>query len=166
MTRIENPDSSPPQVREAMKALAANPEEFAKYLADVQHRLLGLTATLTALAHAAQVELRGTHVEGDRFFHARARALPVERQLKALVNSLNNAAAAAEKVAFQRRKHDEKVAALPGLRSAKALEKANKRRPSQAIPVNRTAGQVPPPAKSGYSDDPRSIHDLRDRRSA
>ncbi|MFJ5120984.1 hypothetical protein [Kitasatospora sp. NPDC088548] len=166
MTRIENPDASPPQVREAMAALAADPEEFDKYLADVQRRILGLTAALTALAQAAQIELRGTYVKGDRFYHARARALPVERQLKALVNSLNNAAAAAEKVAFQRRRHDEKVAALPGLRSAKALEKANKRRPSQALPVNRTAEQVPPPAKSGYSDEPRSIFDLGDRRSA
>ncbi|MFB7380507.1 hypothetical protein ACFC6U_21875 [Kitasatospora purpeofusca] len=166
MTRHENTESSPPQVREAMAALAADPEEFDKYLADVQRRILGLTAALAALAQAAQVELRGTHVEGDRFYHARTRALPVERRLKELVNSLSNAATAAEKAAFQRRRHDERVAALPGQRSAKALEKANKRRSSKAIPVNRAAEQVPPPAKSGYSDDPRSIFDLGDRRSA
>ncbi|MET9396040.1 hypothetical protein [Kitasatospora sp. NPDC002965] len=166
MTRHEHTESSPPQVRKAMEALAADPEAFTRYLADVQRNILGLTATLTALAQAAQVELRGTHVEGDRFYHARTRALPVERQLKALVNSLNNAATAAEKVAFQRRRHDERVAALPGQRSAKALEKANKHRSSKAIPVNRTAEQVPPPAKSGYSDDPRSMFELGDRRSA
>ncbi|MGV9267372.1 hypothetical protein ACWDRR_22225 [Kitasatospora sp. NPDC003701] len=166
MTRNENPESSTPQVREAMRALAGDPEQFARYLADMQRHLLGLTSTLTVLAQAAQVELRGTHVEGDRFYHARARALPVEHQMNVLVKSLKSATEAAEKVAFQRRRHDERVDALPGQRSAKALEKANKGRSSRALPVNKPGEQVPPPTKSGYSDEPRSILDLRDRRSA
>ncbi|MFD5610600.1 hypothetical protein [Kitasatospora sp. NPDC127060] len=153
--------------RESMRAVARSPEAFAGYVGDIQSRLLGLVSTLSLLAQETQIELRGTHVEGDRPWDARARAWPTERQLRNLIRSIESAVAAAEKVNFRRRNHDEKVAALPAQRAAKALEKASKRTP-KTLPVNKTAEQVPPPMKTGYAD-PRSIHDLRelrDRKSA
>ncbi|MFG2844202.1 hypothetical protein ACGF12_13670 [Kitasatospora sp. NPDC048296] len=148
--------------REAMRAAARSPEAFAGYVADIQSRLLGIASTLSLLAQETQVELRGTHVEGDRPWDARVRAWRVERPLRELITSIENAVTAAEKVNFRRRKHDEKVAALPAQRAAKALEKANKRTP-KTLPVNKSAEQVPPPTKTGYAE-PQSIFDLRDVR--
>lgn len=153
--------------RESMRAVARSPEAFAGYVANIQSHLLGLKTTLSLLAQETQVELRGTHVEGDRPWDARLRSWRVERPMWDLIKSIESAVTAAEKVNFRRRSHDEKVAALPAQREAKALEKANKRAP-KTLPVNKTAEQVPPSTKSGYAE-PRSIHDLRelrDRKSA
>ncbi|GAA2815158.1 hypothetical protein GCM10010441_44720 [Kitasatospora paracochleata] len=153
-----------PESRESMRAVAANPEAFAGYLADMQSHLLGLQTTLAILAQETQVKLRSTYVEGDRKYHAQMRSWPVERQLNALIRALGNAAAATEKAGFQRRNHDKKVAELPALRSAKALEKANKRAP-KTLPVNNSTAEVPPPTKTRYAE-PGTLYDLGDRRSA
>ncbi|MFE0457770.1 hypothetical protein ACFW1A_00735 [Kitasatospora sp. NPDC058965] len=149
--------------RESMRAVARSPEAFAGYLANIQAHLVGLRSTLVLLAHETQTELRATEVGGDWFFHPWLRARPVEKQLNAIVSALEAAVAATEKAAIRRVTHDQKVAALPGQRAAKALEKANRRIPKSA-PVNNSPQQVPPPAKTSYAE-PRSIHDLSELRN-
>ncbi|WP_331731472.1 hypothetical protein [Kitasatospora sp. NBC_01300] len=164
MTRNETPEANPPLTREALKFVAADPVAFDSYLGDVYGTLVTLRKAIGQLAQEVQVELRGTEVPGDRFYDAWVRARPVEGELKSLIKNLEKTAKSLEKATLERRSYDEKVAALPVKRSAKALKKANKSR-SKSLPVNKSAGQVPLPQKSSYSE-PRTMFDLNDRRSA
>ncbi|MEV8099442.1 hypothetical protein [Kitasatospora sp. NPDC085879] len=148
----------------ALRAVAQNPEAFVAYLADLQRMLLGIGQSLETLQRETRVHLRSTHVPGDRWYHARLRALPVERELRDVLRHLKAVTAGLEKGAYKRRAHDDEVNALPGKRHDKAIAKGQKKAP-EALPNSRTEKDSDP-AGSVYRG-PRSIFDLGgDRRSA
>ncbi|MYR27795.1 MULTISPECIES: hypothetical protein [unclassified Streptomyces] len=151
-----------------LRDVAASPEATARYLADVQRVLLSIGHNLDTLADETRVHLRRTRVEGDKFWHARKRALPVERALKQVQNSLDRLTGGLETAAHRRHAHDENVAATAEKRAQDALKKAAKR---QQIPARPT--HPPTNSQSGtgqnagnaYSEV-TSIYDLGKRRSA
>lgn len=142
-----------------LRDVAQNPEAFARYLADLQRHLLDIGSNLEVLQREVRVHCRGTHIEGDRWYHARMRAVPVEKALKDVLRHLNGLTQGLEKSAYKRMAHDDAVKALPQHRKDKALEKARKKNPGlQAVP--EFTGQVPAAPVTGYSG-PTSISDLR-----
>lgn len=147
-----------------LRGIAQNPAAFVAYLADVQRALLEIGTDLDTLLIEARLHLRNTHVEGDRWYHARLRARPVERQLQDVLRHLRGVTAGLEKAAYRRRAHDDVVNALPAQRLAKALAKEQKKRPILAT------GQAPTgrdsKAPDSEYDGPASIYDLDKRRSA
>ena len=112
-----------------------------------------------------RVHLRDTHVEGDRWYHARLRAMPVEKALGSVLKDLNDLTAGLEKSAYKRRAHDEAVANTAKERKEKELERQRKKNPQmlQAAPNSTQQGAQSP--SSGYSV-PTSIYDLGNRESA
>ncbi|MFJ9520665.1 hypothetical protein ACIRPK_20735 [Kitasatospora sp. NPDC101801] len=148
------------QRRLAMRGVARDPASFAAYLADMQQHLRGLHGSLELLLEETRAELRATHIEGDRRYHAPLRALPVERRLKAAIKDLESAASAVERAVYRRHAHDDLVNSLPGQRALKALNKANKKAPKNQ-PVNGNTPQVPPAANSSYSEQPQNIFDMK-----
>ncbi|MEW1911288.1 hypothetical protein AB0442_23045 [Kitasatospora sp. NPDC085895] len=147
----------------ALRAVAQNPEAFVAYLADLQRVLLGIGQNLETLQRETRVHLRSTHVEGDRWYHARLRALPLERQLADVLRHLKAVTAGLEKGAYKRRAHDDEVNALPGKRREKALEKGKKIPP--ALATTNSAESVTASAESRYGG-PTTIFDLSEKRSA
>lgn len=149
--------------------VAANPEATARYLADVQRVLLEIGKNLETLAVETRVHLRKTHVEGDRWYHARLRAMPVERALKDVLGHLNHLTEGLEKSAYKRHAHDEAVVNTLRGRKEKAFEKARKNNPQliQAAPPAHDSGELRGGNSHGarYSE-PTSIYDLQDRNSA
>ncbi|MBC2868635.1 hypothetical protein [Streptomyces mexicanus] len=148
-----------------LRDVAQSPEATARYLADVQRVLLDIGKNLETLAHETRVHLRDTHVEGDRWYHARLRAMPVEKALGQVLRNLNNLTSGLEKSAYKRRAHDEVVVNTAKARKEKELEKQRKKNPQplQAAPnPPQQSGQVPNPGYGG----PRSIYDLGKERSA
>jgi hypothetical protein len=147
------------------QAVAQNPDAFVAYLADVQRVLLGIGKNLETLQRETRVHLRGTHVEGDRWYHARMRALPVERQLKEVLKHLEGVTAGLEKGAFKRRAHDEEVNHLPGKRREKAIAKSRKKK-RPVLPAAPESAAHSGQAQDSVYGGPTSIYDLGDRWSA
>ncbi|MGW6684903.1 hypothetical protein ACWGBO_34310 [[Kitasatospora] papulosa] len=151
-----NPNESSPA---PLRDVAQNAEATARYLADMQRVLLDMGANLEILQRETRVHCRSTSVEGDRWYHAKLRALPVEKALKDVLKSLNSLTDGLEKSAYKRRSHDEAVVNTGKARKEKALEKARKNNPQpiQAAPnswESGDSGQNP-----GYGG-PASIYDL------
>ncbi|MGW5353403.1 hypothetical protein ACWERV_23190 [Streptomyces sp. NPDC004031] len=148
-----------------LRDVAQNPEATARYLADVQRVLLDIGNNLETLALETRVHLRKTHVEGDRWYHARLRARPVEKALGDVLKSLKNLTEGLESSAYKRRAHDENVANTAHERKEKALEKSRKNAPPiPAAPPNPP--QQGAPSKNVRYSSPTSIYDLPDRNSA
>ncbi|MER6466429.1 hypothetical protein ABT278_39010 [Streptomyces sp. NPDC001228] len=159
-------NSNDPSRPSPMRDVAQSPEATARYLADVQRVLLEIGDSLELLARETRVHLRATHVDGDRWYHARLRAQPVERSLRALQKNLDALTQGLESTAYKRREFADKVEKLPGERHQKALEKSRKKNPQQPSALNSfpQGGQQAP--QHGYSG-PASIYDLgRNRESA
>ncbi|MET9402115.1 hypothetical protein [Kitasatospora sp. NPDC002965] len=148
-----------------LRGIAQSPEAFAAYLASIQLVLLGIATNLETLRDETRVHLRATHVEGDRFYHARLRALPVERALKDVLSHVQALTQGLEKTTFKRRAHADDVNSLPGKRKEKAQAKAQKKNRPTAAPAPEIGKGVPGGPDSGYAA-PASIYDLGDRRSA
>ncbi|MEU5314420.1 hypothetical protein [Streptomyces sp. NPDC021562] len=149
-----------------LRDVAQSPEATARYLADVQRVLLEIGDNLELLARETRIHLRATHVDGDRWYHARLRAQPVEKALKAVQKNLDGLTQGLETTAYKRNEFADKVKKLPGERQQKALEKARKKNPQIRAAQNSSpqGGQQAP--GYGYSS-PASIYDLgRNRESA
>ncbi|KUN58426.1 hypothetical protein [Streptomyces griseorubiginosus] len=148
-----------------LRDVAQSPEATARYLADVQRVLLDIGKNLETLAIETRVHLRGTNVEGDRWYHARLRAMPVEKALGNVLKNLDNLTEGLEKSAYKRRAHDETVVNTAKERKEKELERQRKKNPQmlQAAPSQAQHGAQS--LSSGYSV-PASIYDLGNRESA
>lgn len=149
----------------AMRGIAQDPDAFAAYLADLQRWLLTIGKDLETLQHETRVDLRSKHVQGDRWYHARLRAVPVERTLKDVLAHLEGLTDGLEKATFKRRAHHEEVNSLPGKRKEKALAKAKKKN-RQALPPTSESTKVVTGVPDSVYGGPASIYDLGDRRSA
>ncbi|MEV5194750.1 hypothetical protein AB0K86_19865 [Streptomyces clavifer] len=145
-----------------LRDVAQNAEATARYLADMQRVLLDMGANLEILQRETRVHCRSVGVEGDRWFHARMRALPVERALKDVLKSLNSLTDGLEKSAYKRRSHDEVVVNTGKARKEKELEKARKKNP-QPIQVAPNSGEERDSGQSPGYGGPASIYDLGKR---
>lgn len=148
-----------------LRDVAQSPEATARYLADVRRVLLDIGKNLETLAIETRVHLRDTHVEGDRWYHARLRAMPVEKALGSVLKDLNDLTAGLEKSAYKRRAHDEVVVNTAKERKEKELEKQRKKNPQQLQAAPNSTQQGAQSQSSGYSV-PTSIYDLGNRESA
>ncbi|MET7780399.1 hypothetical protein ABZU94_34840 [Streptomyces mirabilis] len=150
-----------------LRDVAQSPEATARYLADVQRVLLDIGANLEVLARETRVHCRGTHVDGDRWYHARLRAMPVEKALRDVLKDLSGLTDGMEKTAYKRQVFADDIKKLPGERREKELQKKQKKNPQQLQAAQNSSpqgGQQAP--QSGYSS-PASIYDLgRNRESA
>ncbi len=142
-----------------LRDVAQNPEATARYLADVQRVLLDIGKNLETLAHETRVHLRDTHVEGDRWFHARLRAMPVEKALGNVLKNLNNLTEGLEKSAYKRRAHDEAVVNTAKERKEKALERERKKNPPTLQAAPNPPQQGAQSQNLGYGG-PTSIYDM------
>lgn len=148
-----------------LRDVAQSPEATARYLADVQRVLLDIGKNLETLALETRVHLRGTNVEGDRWYHARLRAMPVEKALGDVLRNLNNLTEGLEKSAYKRRAHDESVVNTAKDRKEKEIERKRKKNPP-------TLQAAPPPPQQGAQNQntgyggPTSIYDLGKKDSA
>ncbi|MFE1383452.1 hypothetical protein ACFW6S_31335 [Streptomyces sp. NPDC058740] len=159
MNSNNDPNYSP------LRDVAQSPEATARYLADVQRVLLDIGKNLGTLAHETRVHLRDTHVEGDRWYHARLRAMPVEKALGNVLKSLNNLTEGLEKSAYKRRAHDEAVMNTAKERKEKELEKWRKKNPQPLQAAPNPPQQGAQNQNPGYGG-PTSIFDLGNRESA
>ncbi|MFI0192066.1 hypothetical protein ACH4PW_31540 [Streptomyces sp. NPDC017082] len=153
MNSNNDPNYSP------LRDVAQNPEATARYLADVQRVLLDIGKNLETLAIETRVHLRETHVEGDRWYHARLRAMPVEKALGQVLKNLNNLTEGLEKSAYKRRAHDEAVVNTTKGRKERVLERQRKKNPQ---PLQAAPNQPQQGAQSknlGYGG-PTSIYDM------
>ncbi|WP_432154746.1 hypothetical protein [Streptomyces tricolor] len=142
-----------------LRDVAQNPEATARYLADVQRVLLDIGKNLETLAIETQIHLRDTHVEGDRWYHARLRALPVERALGNVLKNLKNLTEGLEKSAYKRRAHDEAVVNTARERKEKELERQRKKNPPQLQAALGPQQQGAHSQNIGYGE-PTSIYDM------
>ncbi|MFF8431105.1 hypothetical protein ACF07Y_39415 [Streptomyces sp. NPDC016566] len=142
-----------------LRDVAQSPEATARYLADVQRVLLDIGNNLETLAIETRVHLRKTHVEGDRWYHARLRAMPVEKALGNVLKNLNNLTEGLEKSAYKRRAHDEAVVNTARGRKEKELERQRKKSPQQIQAAPNPPQQGTQSQNSGYGG-PTSIYDL------
>lgn len=159
MNSENDPNYSP------LRDVAQSPEATARYLADVQRVLLDIGKNLETLAHETRVHLRDTHVEGDRWYHARLRAMPVEKALGNVLKNLNHLTAGLEKSAYKRRAHDEAVVNTAKDRKEKELERQRKKNPPTLQAAPNPTQQGAQSRNSGYGG-PTSIYDLGKRESA
>lgn len=149
-----------------LRGVAQSPEATARYLADIQRVLLEIGDNLETLARETRVHLRTTHVEGDRWYHARLRAQPVEKTLKDVMRHLNGLTDGLEKAAYKRNDFADKVNSLPKERKQKELERQRKKNPQIPAAPNYAPEGGKQAAQHGYSG-PASIYDLgRGRESA
>lgn len=148
---------------EKLRALAQNPVAFATYLGDIQSVLLNIEHNLAILARQTRVHCRSTHVEGDKWYHARLRARPVEKTLNQVLKHVSGLTEGLEKASHERHAHEDRVKALPGERRQKQLAKAQKKAPAlQAVPSQAQAGVDQPASQaSAPAGDPASVFDLR-----
>lgn len=153
MNSNHDPNHSP------LRDVAQNPEATARYLADVQRVLLDIGKNLETLAMETRLHLRKTHVEGDRWYHARLRAMPVEKALGNVLKNLNDLTKGLEKSAYKRRAHDEAVVNTARERKEKELERQRKKNPQQLQAAPNPPQQGAPGHNSEYSA-PTSIYDL------
>jgi hypothetical protein len=145
--------------------VAQNPEATARYLADIQRVLLDIGKNLETLARETRVHCRGTHVDGDRWYHARLRALPVEKALKDVLKHVNGLTEGLEKSAYKRNAFADEVNNLPGKRKEKELEKQRKKNPQLQAAPQAPPQQGAPSQNFGYGG-PTSVYDLGNRESA
>ncbi|MFF4534245.1 hypothetical protein ACFY1P_33860 [Streptomyces sp. NPDC001407] len=148
-----------------LRDVAQSPEATARYMADVQRVLLDIGKNLETLAIETRVHLRETHVEGDRWYHARLRAMPVEKALGTVLKNLKNLTEGLEKSAYKRRAHDEAVVNTARDRKEKELERQRKKNPQPLQAAPNPPQQGAQNQNSGYSG-PASIYDLGNRESA
>ncbi|MFF7189649.1 hypothetical protein ACFZAR_31460 [Streptomyces sp. NPDC008222] len=148
-----------------LRDVAQSPEATARYLANVRRVLLDIGKNLETLAIETRVHLRDTHVEGDRWYHARLRAMPVEKALGSVLKDLNDLTAGLEKSAYKRRAHDEAVVNTAKERKEKELERQRKKNPQMLQAAPNSTQQGAQSQSSGYSV-PTSIYDLGNRESA
>jgi hypothetical protein len=148
-----------------LRDVAQSPEATARYLANVRRVLLDIGKNLETLAIETRVHLRDTHVEGDRWYHARLRAMPVEKALGSVLKDLNDLTAGLEKSAYKRRAHDEAVVNTAKERKEKELERQRKKNPQMLQATPNSTQQGAQSQSSGYSV-PTSIYDLGNRESA
>ncbi|MEU2468259.1 hypothetical protein ABZ580_29135 [Streptomyces sp. NPDC012486] len=145
--------------------VAQNSEAMARYLASMQRVLLDMGANLEVLLREARIHCRNTSVEGDRWYHARMRAMPVEKALKDVLRNVNSLTAGLEKTAYKRRAHDEAVVNTGRARKEKALEKAQKSNPQPIASVPNAEQDGDTGGNAGY-DVPTSIYNLGKKTSA
>lgn len=158
--------NDPKQTPSPLSEIARNPDATARYLANVQRVLLDIGENLETLARETRLHLRGTHVEGDRRYHAALRARPVEKALRDVLADLNHLTAGLEKSAYKRRAHDEAVVNTARDRREKKLEKMRRKNPELQATPGTPSDQGERTRNVGYSN-PASIYDLtRDRDSA
>ncbi|MHB6912801.1 hypothetical protein [Streptomyces sp. DB-54] len=138
---------------------------MAQYLADLQAHLLEIGDKLATLARHTRVRCRNTHVEGDRWYHARLRALPVEKALKDVLKHVDGLTEGLEKTAYKRKAFAEEVKNLPRTRREKELEKQRKKNPKQLQAAPNPPQSGAQNQNSGYGG-PTSIYDLGKRESA
>ncbi|MGV4985827.1 hypothetical protein ACVB8X_07200 [Streptomyces sp. NRAIS4] len=153
MNSTNDPNHAP------LRDVAQNPEATARYLADVRRVLLDIGKNLETLAIETRVHLRDTHVEGDRWYHARLRAMPVEKALGQVLRNLNSLTSGLEKSAYKRRAHDEAVVNTVKDRKEKELERQRKKNPPTLQAAPNPPQQGAQSQNSGYSG-PTSIYDL------
>ncbi|MFF5393263.1 hypothetical protein ACFY5H_33975 [Streptomyces sp. NPDC013012] len=149
-----------------LQDVAANAAATARYLADIQRVVRDTERHLAMLTDETSVHLRGTHLEGDRFWHAKGRARPVEKALRKVLKDAKNLAADLESAAYSRRAFDENCANTVKDRKEKELEKQRKKNPQQIPPVPATPPGLHTGTESGYAAPVSNIHDLRGRESA
>lgn len=177
MTQPEHRPGAAPQGRppgqdthSPLQDVAANAAATARYLADIQRVVRDTERHLATLADETTVHLRATHLEGDRFWHAKNRARPVEKALRKVLKDAKNLAADLESAAYSRRAFDEKCAATVKERREKELqkqlEKQRKNNPQQIPPAPSAPPGLHNQPESGYAAPVSSIHDLRGRESA
>ncbi|MFH9677424.1 hypothetical protein ACH4L5_34875 [Streptomyces sp. NPDC017405] len=142
-----------------LRDVAQSPEATARYLADVQRVLLDIGKNLETLAIETRVHLRETHVEGDRWYHARLRAMPVEKALGQVLKNLNNLTEGLEKSAYKRRAHDEAVVNTTKGRKKKELERQRKKNPQPLQAAPNPPQQDAQSKNLGYGG-PTSIYDM------
>ncbi|GAA3372459.1 hypothetical protein GCM10017744_104040 [Streptomyces antimycoticus] len=142
-----------------LRDVAQSPEATAQYLADVQRVLLDIGKNLETLAHETRVRLRDTHVEGDRWYHARLRAMPVEKALGNVLKNLNHLTEGLEKSAYKRRAHDEAVVNTAKGRREKELERQRKKNPQPLQAAPNPPQQGAQSQNLGYGG-PTSIYDM------
>ncbi|GGP80375.1 hypothetical protein [Streptomyces melanogenes] len=142
-----------------LRDVAQSPQATARYLADVQRVLLDIGKNLETLAIETRVHLRETHVEGDRWYHARLRAMPVEKALGNVLKSLNNLTKGLEKSAYKRHAHDEAVVNTVKDRKEKELERKRRKNPQPLQAAPNPPQRDAQGHNSGYSA-PTSIYDL------
>lgn len=159
MNSNNDPNHSP------LRDVAQNPEATARYLADVQRVLLNISKNLETLTHETRVHLRDTHVQGDRWYHAKLRAMPVEKALGQVLKNLKELTDGLEKSAYKRRAHDEAVVNTAKERQEKELEKWRKKNPQPLQAAPNPPQQGAQGQNSGYGG-PTSIYDLGKRESA
>ncbi|MFE7777653.1 hypothetical protein ACFU5O_27895 [Streptomyces sp. NPDC057445] len=146
-----------------LRDVAQSPEATARYLADIQRVLLDIGKNLETLQLETRVHCRHTRVEGDHWYSARLRALPVDRQLAGALKDLRALSDGLEKSAHKRHAHDEGVREVARKRQEKALEKQRKK---------AAALQSAPEPKEDITADqrrysgPKSLYDLTDRETA
>ncbi|MFF4866815.1 hypothetical protein ACFY3J_35005 [Streptomyces sp. NPDC001231] len=148
-----------------LRDVAASPEATARYLADVQRVLLDIGKNLETLAIETRVHCRGTHVDGDRWYHARLRAMPVEKALRDVLKHVNGLTEGLEKTAYKRNAFTDEVKNLPGKRKEKELEKQRKKNPQLKAAPQAPQQQGAQGQNTGYSV-PRSIYDLGQSRES
>ncbi|MGV9503588.1 hypothetical protein ACWDQ0_35515 [Streptomyces sp. NPDC003642] len=153
MNSDNDPNHSP------LRDVAQNPEATARYLADVQRVLLDIGKNLETLAIETRLHLRKTHVEGDRWYHARLRAMPVEKALGNVLKNLNNLTDGLEKSAYKRRAHDEAVVNTAKERKEKELERHRKKNPQPLQAAPNPPQQGAQSRNRGYGG-PTSIYDM------
>ncbi|WP_234363947.1 MULTISPECIES: hypothetical protein [unclassified Streptomyces] len=149
-----------------LQDVAANAAATARYLADIQRVVRDTERHLATLTDETSVHLRGTHLEGDRFWHAKGRARPVEKALRKVLKDAKNLAADLEAAAYSRRAFDENCANTVKERKEKELEKQRKKNPQQIPPMPATPPGLHNKPESGYTSPVSNIHDLRGRESA
>lgn len=145
---------------EKLRALAQNPVAFAAYLGDILSVLLNIEHNLAILARQTRIHCRSTHVEGDKWYHARLRARPVEKTLNQVLKHVSGLTEGLEKASHERHAHEDRVKALPGERRQKQLAKAQKKAAPalQAVPGQAEPDQAAPQAPAS---GPASVFDLR-----
>ncbi|MFE5108315.1 hypothetical protein [Streptomyces sp. NPDC056663] len=148
-----------------LRDVAQSPEATARYLADVQRVLLDIGKNLETLAIETRVHCRGTHVDGDRWYHARMRALPVEKALRDVLKHVNGLTEGLERSAYKRNSFADEVKNLPGKRREKELEKQRKKNPQPLQAAQESPKEGAQSRNSGYGG-PTSIYDLGNRESA
>ncbi|AJC62033.1 hypothetical protein [Streptomyces sp. 769] len=148
-----------------LRDVAQNPEATARYLAAMQRTLLDIEKNLQTLAVETRLHCRGLHVDGDRWYHARMRALPVEKALQDVLKHVNGLSKGLEKTAYKRNAFADEVKKLPGKRREKELEKQRKKNPKQLQVAPNPTQEGAQGQNSGYSV-PTSIYDLGSRESA
>ncbi|MFJ9855281.1 hypothetical protein [Streptomyces sp. NPDC101150] len=151
-----------------LRDVAQSPEATARYLANVQRVLLDIGKNLETLTVETRVHCRGTHVAGDRWYHARLRALPVEKALRDVLKHVTGLTQGLEKSAYRRNAFADEVKNLPQKRKDKELEKKRSKNPQLKAAGSTERGSTEQGSGSpnpGYSG-PTSIYDLREERSA